>query len=250
MDKKTNWRIVSLTHDYSSNKIQRHFNKRISDLEKAAVSIPIIMDRKDLAHEIASNVGYSEKKTLGLYGSGTYHHITYGLCRIAKSLSDGFTYIHIDHHNDSDYNPSELSCDSFVKNIVQDGFAKNFILVGSFHPQASTYVNDFDFRKYPQEIMPKILKQVKTNDVYLSIDLDVMADDEVSTSMLYSRGVMKKKTLIDLIEGIKSEKRIISADILGYTWSPFPSMNSKSKELYEDISKLILGEEEWKLHLR
>src|SRR3989338_7615119 len=244
MDKKTDWRIVSLTHDYSSNKIHKYFDKRISDLEKADVSISPTMNKRDLAHEVASAVGYSEKRTLGLYGSGSYHHMTYGLCRIARSLSEGFTYIHIDNHNDGNYDPSELSCDAFVNNLVEDGFAKNIILVGSYHPLASTYVNDFDFRKYPQDVIPKILKQVKTNDVYISIDLDVMEDKEVSTSMFYSRGTMKKETLLDLIEGIKSKKRIISADILGYTWSLFPSMNSKSKKLYEDISRAILGEEE------
>lgn len=249
MDTKTDWRIVSLKHDYSSNKIQKHFEKKITDLEKAAVFVSPTMEKRDLADEIALKVGYSDKRTLGIYGSGYYHHMTYGLCRIAKELSAGFTYIHIDHHNDGEYDPSELNCGSFVHNISDDEYAKDIIFVGSYHPYA-TYIDNFYFRKYPKDVIPLILRKIKTDDVYLSIDLDVMDRTEVSASLCYSRGKMDKTTLLDLIEGIKSKKRIISADILGHTWSPFPCRNRKSKELYEDIAKTILGEEEWNLHLR
>lgn len=74
MDNKTDWRIVSLTHDFSSNKIQKYFEKKITGLEKAAVLISPAMEKRDLADEIESKVGYSDKRTLGIYAD-PYPHL-------------------------------------------------------------------------------------------------------------------------------------------------------------------------------
>ncbi len=241
------WNITSLTPDISSGTIYKHFSKRLKDLKVADIWLPHHADRLDVSNEIAVKVGLLEKKTLFMYGSGSYHHLAYGLCRLASELSHGMAYIHIDHHNDSHLSSlGRIDCGSFVQHIVKSGYAKCSLLIGSSHSSALGFTDEFAMYKTNMQSLEEILGMSKNKDAYLSIDLDVMKWNEASTS--YSHGQMDKEMLLDAIRVIKSRKNIICADILGYTFSFF--QKKKSMQLYEDIAKAIIGEDEWKLHLK
>ncbi len=241
------WRIASLLHDFSSNSINRHFKKIVKDLEEPYVTIGLEMDKHDVSKEVIQKVKYSDKKALTVYGSGSYHHITYGLCKLANNISNNYTYIHIDHHNDYGSLERKLDCGSFVSSILNDKLAKDVIMIGCSHSEMSNFTDEWLIGKCGKPAIEDIILKSKCNNVYLSIDLDVMLDDEISTSPLYSRGRMTKGMLLEIIGTIKSMRTIISADILGYSFSLFPSKRKKAMLLYEDIAKAILGEEEWQV---
>lgn len=243
------WSIVSLVPDFSSKAVCNHFSKKLKDVKEAQIWLPYNAKKMDISNEVAAKVGNFEKRTLSVYGSGSYHHLTYGLCRLASDLSHNLTYIHIDHHSDAYKNTSgKISCGSFVQDIVDDGFAKEFLLIGSVHRSAAGFTDEHSLRKTGMATLDEILGNSRCNDVYLSIDLDVMKKDELSSTI--SRGTMERGMLLEAISHIKSRKNIVSADILGYAISLFPSKKKKSMQLYESIAKAILGEDEWELHVR
>lgn len=249
MERQPEWNLISLVPDFSSGSLHRHFSGKLKDLKKADIIIGSNVRREYVSNEVASKVGFYSKKTLALYGSGQYHHLAYGLCRLANDLSKNFAYIHIDHHSDSYKSKTgKISCSSFVQYIVGDGFAKESLLIGATHPSAAGFTDEHSLYKSGMKTLEELLDNSRYDNVYLSIDFDIMKKGEIST--IPSRGAMDKKMILDVIGIIKSKKNIISADILGYTFSLFPSRRQKSMQLYEDVAKAIIGKEEWDLHLK
>lgn len=243
------WRIVSLIPDLSSGRVASHFSKVLSDNIEAKVSVNRYTRRIDVEEEVCNAIGLSDKKALTIYGSGSYHHCTYGLCCLAKKNFNDFSYVHIDHHGDCGPGYS-LNCGNFVKQILEDKIAADYLFIGGADRHASAFASEWIIGKVGVSVLEEFINRSKSNNIYLSIDLDVMSYSEVSTSVLYDRGIMSKEILLDTIRFIKSRKNIISADILGYTFSFSKSRRQKSMELYEDIAKAIIGEDEWESHLR
>lgn len=243
---RDDWQIVSLEMDETGKELGRYFAKRAKNLKRVHLSDELY-DRDDLAKKIRRIV-VPGRKTLAIYGSGRFHHYTYGLCKAADRLSDGYCYIHFDHHDDyAANNPQRLECGSFVNAILEDTHATSAIFIGTSIPWTnSIYSIDCSGKEQTSPSLEKILKKT-TRDVYLSFDLDVMDMSEITTD--YFGGDMEANELVRLIKMIKGKKRIISADILGYSrngldcyynrGSDKPSPE-KSKQLYEKIAKAIL----------
>jgi len=188
--------------------------------------------KKETVEEaVKSAIKPKDERALVVYGSGSFHHYTYGLSRIAQRSSNEFTYIHIDHHNDwfgSSIDP-DLICGNFVGHIARNTankgiiHPKNIIFIGS-KPDHYDFINDatkehtisFKENQIRDDNFREIRKVLADNpeDAYLSIDLDVMADEEARTS--YSRGNLRKKELLYIVDMVKSSKNLIGADVLGY----------------------------------
>lgn len=172
------------------------------------------------------------RKLLSVYGHGSYHHLTYGLCKYASNISSAYSYIHIDHHNDSyriksDLEKSMLNCGNFVPYIFESTNAKDVLYIGSSKPG----INDEPVYKLinncgismPENISGELnenellanLNFLSCNDVYITMDLDVMDPREIITG--YSRGSLSKEGLLKAISIIKNKKNIIGVDILGYS---------------------------------
>lgn len=210
-----------------------------------------LYDKSIITSMVKNLLGENPKRRLVLYGSGNYHHYTYGLCRLADALSEEYGYIHIDHHSDFKNSASPLDsnvyCGSFVQAILAETNASEALFIGSRETQ------DFDGSKLPhpsiieRELMgsngQKLLEQklrALPRDVYLTIDLDVMHRDEIATS--YDRGIMRKKRLMKTLDTIKQSKNIISADALGLVTDimSFNCTVEKSLKLYEDIADMLM----------
>ncbi len=241
------WQIVSLEMDKSGTELGRYFAKLAKNLKRAHLSDELC-DRDGLAKKIGRIV-VPERKTLVIYGSGSFHHYTYGLCRAADRLSKGYCYIHFDYHDDYDTdNPQRLGCGSFVNAILQDTHAAQAIFIGTSIPWKQSIHSIGCSGK--EETISDLERTLKKNpqDVYLSFDLDVMDPSEISTD--YSMGDMGADELVRLIEMIKGKKRIIGADVLGYSRDGYSTARymypsylptpKKSKQLYARIAKAVL----------
>lgn len=214
-----------------------------------------------------------ESRIMATIGHGSYHHLSYGLCKLADSLSKGYLYIHIDHHIDS-WRPEHLllnegiiNCRNFVPYILEDTNAVTALFLGDnfnllkpdwgydkarklLGKKECKYMKEMASGKFEINDLERLLDSVNVEDVYVTFDLDVMHAKEVITG--YDRGVLSKSGLFEAIEAIKKHKKIIGADIAGYstgrddithTCNGYDLSEEKAKaksiNLYKDIITLV-----------
>lgn len=263
------WKLYSLEMDDGGRKIGEYFQskgygisrinpgKEIAGIENFIPDFEKHADAELTAKAISDCIN-TDSRVLALYGHGGYHFFTYGLVRRAGGLVDGMGYIHIDRHHDSwfvDY--KTLRCGAFVKQIYQntrvcdikggilylgsDGGAKNGIW----------FLDTLQGSKLTEGVnLEKRLESMKIPDVYVTIDLDVMHEEEVRTA--FERGGLKVAELKSVLRKIKRQKRIISADICGFTETNLPYANraylvgreipsfEQSMEVYRELADIII----------
>lgn len=189
--------------------------------------------------------------TLAVYGSGWFHHFTYGLTAAAGNKK--FCYIHVDRH--TDFLPGYRLRDgaiiysNFVEDIRRDN-ANDLILIGSFISDYKGFVLApiMDSINTPEALIA-IEKHLDStyDDVYVSFDLDVL-DNEVINDW-QKEGKMSRKRLLEFARMIKKKKNIIGADILGFTnsnygfksWDAYAGMVRKSRSVYKDLIEIVTG---------
>ena len=173
------------------------------------------------------------KTPLVVYGSGDYHHYTYGLCReVADKRSAGYSYIHIDQHTDfgspREFRPkkSDLCCGDFVAQIVEDTNAKSSTHIGQDFTwnlgsvARGTKFTDYMFSmhlKDNQMWFRKIRDMLSWTkpEVYVTIDLDVLTPPFIRTD--YENGDLTLPQLLQTIRKIKQRRKIVGLDICGLT---------------------------------
>lgn len=264
------WSLYSLELDGGAEEIGSYFQKRGYSIKRAVPQevsrgeYATIIEKSEIERIVRSSIE-SNGKNLVLYGDGNCHHFTYGLCRLADKISDEYCYIHIDHHFDAygDPNKNNLNCANFVGQILSDChvYSKNTrghkfyaIFIGSM-PDAR-FMNSFSLscdNAFNERELKKSTKRLELilgnmpDDAYVTMDLDVMAESEIYTEYQSHKGMLKRN-LLDILGIIKSRKRIIGADVLGYTHRNQGHMNIgafkrwKSKRLYKAIVDRIMGE--------
>ena len=147
---------------------------------------------------------------------------------------------HHDCWDDSDREDNQtLWCGGFVRSIRRD-CAAQVLTVGT---QNSPYREVGRFTQ--QEHMPVLLKEKLMdfpNDVYLSFDLDVLDPAIMLTD--WPDGIMQIESLINCIDEIKKAKRIIGADILGFSGDKMrkemQNVYQRSLQVYREIVSALL----------
>ncbi|GAF74306.1 unnamed protein product, partial [marine sediment metagenome] len=208
----------------------------------------------------------SKKPTIVVYGHGSYHHYTYGLCRVlATRRSEDFAYIHIDQHHDmwKLYGDS-VDCSRFVQLIVEDCSLSHALLIGNKNEYKipKRFISEIKNKLYSQVPVNELKKNLEKklynalkklpDDVYISFDLDVMNKSEIQTG--WPGGELIREEILQCIRVIKSKKNIIGVDILGwsvdfeenrerpeYQQSLQSEMAQKSLSLYAAIVSEIMG---------
>lgn len=245
------WKVVSLEIDYPAIAIGDYFEKYFD--------VPLLRTCRNtrtewIRHSKKSIINLTKKslqeittRKLVVYGSGNFHHYTYGLCMHASRMCQDFGYIHFDHHNDYNIEPEreirgEIACGTFVKTILEDTNASAALFVGSRPPKEALingiphpYIYEEHLRTHSRfNKLERLLKQLP-DDVYLSFDLDVMCKSAIITA--WDQGNLKIHELMKAISIIKKNKNIIGADILGYG---DPQNKLGGKDLYVKIAQSIL----------
>lgn len=254
-----NWQLAVLETDAPARTIGDYFEHELGKSISRGVihryGYEIDSNPRTIDGKINSILGNSLERKLAMYGNGSYHHYTYGLCRHADRFSDDYAYIHFDHHTDYEYFPKKdmIDCSTFVGTILsgRDTNASTALFIGS-RPIAPPKIFGIPllmpFSIYPsvldEEIRSKGLKTIEKKlrrlpkDVYMSFDLDVMDRSEIYTEPLFDNGSLKTDELLGIIDVIKKRKRIIGADILGFAGT---RESSKGPELYAQIAESVMG---------
>lgn len=239
------WELVSLELDQPGKRIGEYFEKTLKlDIKRVSYRKERDYVSKDLICRMVNKaLGKGPERKLVFYGSDYYHHFTYGLCKHADRFNDSYAYVHFDHHSDC-FNggiKSEISCGSFVDDILKDSNASAVLFLGSrppihtdFSKKACISLLEEQLRHYSFRKLEKRLSKLP-DEVYLSFDLDVMSEGAITTA--YNQGTLQTKELMKILDAIKRTKRIIGDDILGYG-----DIEGKEigKELYAKIARSLL----------
>jgi len=257
-----------MTHDESSKELKSFFDDRweggVSHLEltKQGSRYDPTMFQSCEIQKTLKPLQEIKGKPITVYGHGSYHHYTYGVVgNTMPQRTNEFLYIHIDYHTDAGLAKNRctcgtphnlhgkcgmnLSCGAFVMELKDHG-ARNFLFIGTdahcgwkrkrWIRQNQLLQSDY------VSLLAKHLKGKKCEDVYISMDLDVLTSAEIPTG--YGRGKISLRHLLDILTTIKEHKNILGADILGLCRKDVGSHRdngSKKKSYYQPTGYLTYG---------
>lgn len=247
------WALYSLEMDEPGKKIGRFFKESGFTIIREPINTDFPRYPSNIEKAVTSAVPF-EGKVLAVYGSGSLHYFTYGLCRRADSLSQEYGYIHIDHHSDdyfvsTDYGEKinekayEIHCGAFVREIVFTTNVRkpeNVLWIGGSKGNlyGSSSISESALTVEGLSSLERMLCALP-NDVYVTIDLDVMSSSEIITD--WGNGNMNTRSLLAILDVIKEKKRIISADICGLSSQKISRGLAGGMKLYTTIASNLLG---------
>jgi arginase family enzyme len=260
------WNVASIKHDLPSEEISEFFAERWTDdvfeieLRNPGAKYDRVENYSCAINRELKELQDVKGKPLTVYGHGSFHHYTYGIVgNTMPQRTNEFLYIHIDYHTDAGIPTQKcncqsahglyrcglsLGCGSFVTTLKDHG-ANNLLFVGTdAHcgwkrkrgiKQEQLLQSDF------QRVVEKQLKGKKIHDCYISMDLDVLRNEEIPTG--YGRGKITLRHLLDILTVIKENKNIVGADILGLCRGDSGSHRDKSKKrgYYQPTGYLTYG---------
>lgn len=188
---------------------------------------------------VSINKRLKKRKDKGItfIGSGNYHYVTYLLM---SEIESPFTLVLFDHHTDMMDAPCEslVTCGSWVlKSLEKLPMLKKVIIIGtredlleSIPENLNKKVLVFSKKELGQaDIRQYIKTAISTDNVYFSIDKDVLEESEAVTN--WDQGNMKLKELINLIKYISIGKQICGIDVCGeYSYNPISNFCRDSLE--------------------
>ncbi len=257
------WKLLVLEVDEPSKDLGDFF-KRVWEKETVVKRIRgDLWNRDQIQKEVEAVVSdVRADRVLTVYGHGRYHHYTYGLCRaVADPRSRAYTYLHIDHHpDDHDFQGNiDLACGGFVNTILKKSNATQARCIGadincgkSFKEADAIYNlqytgpimterkgnrKEIDVRQNINASITRLLFDTP-QDIYVSMDFDVMANEELKTD--YSRGDLRLPELLECLDVLMKQRNLISADMLGYSSD---ELHGKSLAFYAIVAGRIIGKD-------
>jgi len=172
---------------------------------------------EDSLKEINSFLQRRQHRGITFIGSGNYHYVTYLLL---KEMKKPFSLVLFDNHPDIGQNNGDqmLSCGTWVSHALSNNpLLKNVIIIGPTDNKASRIHSPriivFSFKGNQAYSTTSILSAIPTDNVYISIDKDVLNGKEVQTN--WDQGVMTTDTLIHFLSSIFQFKKVEGVDICG-----------------------------------
>lgn len=156
---------------------------------------------------------------ISIFGSGNFHYLTYA---VLKNLNKKSAVIVFDHHDDFENfeYPNFTSCGSWIFDLIENNqFVTQVLVLGSDveNKNLKTFEDsklkvlkekDLSFEK-----LKSTLSCVNTENIYLSIDRDILSENELKTD--WDQGNISVHFLCECISYIASNFKIIGADICG-----------------------------------
>lgn len=190
------------------------------------------------AQKISSALKPSKRGALTFYGSNDYHHVSSVLL---KQFIHPITIIVFDHRPDWSILWPKLACNSWVSrcveevnmiNVIEFGVGKEAMrrpwkMAGNLRSYRGGRLKIYG--KHPMPLIPKIVDQIHTEDVYISLDKSCLKVDENLSN--WDEGDMSLKMVLDIIHAIGKSKKIVGMDVTG----------DYSKPQFEHIFKRIFA---------
>lgn len=157
------------------------------------------------------------RKGITFIGSGNYHYVSYLLL---KEISKPFTLVLFDHHPDlgTGHDETILSCGSWVAYALKElPLLQKVIIIGptellpshTHNPRIVIFPIDGSHYYSPKSI----LSAIHTENVYISIDKDVLNTEEAVTN--WDQGMLDTAALMNIMNSILENKQVEGVDICG-----------------------------------
>lgn len=223
------------------------YKPAIIDLRDVALQTRILINKKNKAI-LAERIKGLAQGSINFLGSGDFHHVS---SLLVNQINEPISLIVFDFHPDWDAASPNLSCGSWVKEVLDNKNIQKVIIIGASSSDISTWhlqngsLAALESRKleiYPYEHGPSwaffydnsflkkiswlelknrdlmdfftdILAGLPTQKVYVSIDKDCLKNKFALTN--WEEGLMNLDELLLMLKLIKDKKEIVSLDITG-----------------------------------
>ncbi len=163
--------------------------------------------------EIGKRLSSRSHRGITFIGNGNYHYVTYLLL---GEINRPFSLVLFDNHTDAKSSEGAfelLSCGSWVARAAERfPHLKRALIVGASaernHPHSQKIVI------WPNTVDPqKLISAIPTEDVYISIDKDVLDRSFAATN--WDHGNMHLQVLITALKTIILRKNVLGIDVCG-----------------------------------
>lgn len=175
------------------------------------------------AQKIKEKIKYINIEGIHFIDSGNYHYMTkLWLDKLKKNVD----LIVFDHHPDMQQSSfgNILSCGSWIKDSIDSNvFIKRVIVIGvddnlveeidKKYLKNVTFIKKSVSENDSETVLDIIMKIKLENDIYISIDKDVLSQREVKTN--WDQGNLQLDVLIAIIDYLKYNYKINGIDICG-----------------------------------
>jgi arginase family enzyme len=240
--------ILDFDGTYDEQNFYRSFLCERLDLKKME-SVCRFCDHASFAR-IREKLSRNPFRKIAFLGSGNYHYVSFAL---VSKIKTPFTLVLFDHHTDlmDEPSPSLISCGGWVRNVLDT--LPNLIkvlIIGADGNLTTSRENRYGSRV---ELIPnhrlreeeeRILKEIPTRSIYLSIDKDALSPHDASTD--WDQGKMRIGKMLKIVEALSRSHRIVGADVcgeasLGETLSETVAAKEKNDLANRRILKALLA---------
>lgn len=201
--------VANFSGEYYRQGLKSHFRDSIwvdlSDIEGTSCYCDTVAES-----EIKSRISDIDCNAIHWLDSGDYHYMTK---LWTDKLSESFSLVLFDNHPDCQKPEfgNILSCGSWVGEMLEsNGFLKEVFMFG-VDPELYAETKFFASRICLEQ-SARLLTGLEEN-VYISIDKDVLASDVVITN--WDQGKMRQEDLLGMIRRIAERNMVIGVDICG-----------------------------------
>lgn len=201
-----------------SNKIYKELYSTKIDLYDLRETY--IMCHLDVLEEISKRLPIHQNDRLYYLGNGNYHYLTLVLL---KRLTEPYTLITFDHHNDAgDFPfPEMTSCGSWIQTAIEMfPLMERVIVIGADQENGKktgkNVSNKIFFVKNEEnsfQSLQKTASLIQTKNIYISIDRDYLSEEVVQTN--WDQGKNKLPDLLQAIKVLANHHILVGADVCG-----------------------------------
>ena len=179
-----------------------------------------------LREKISEYFATAKEPQLLFMGAGDFHHATALLLEatLAK-IEEPITLIHFDNHPDFVKSNLVTSCGSWVNDAAQHPKIEKIITIGVCSKDLQNakkmggnlgLIESGKLVILPykeQQAMDNLLSYIPTKNVYITIDKDVLASEDITSN--WDQGMMRLPYLLRVLREIGEQHTIIGADVNG-----------------------------------
>lgn len=225
--------IVMLNFDQSY--IYQHFYRKepVKWLDFTDMLGVHMFCEKSTAQQISKKLSTVTQGGITFLGGGNFHYISYLLL---SRIEQPFSLVLFDHHTDMMPSPSEelISCGSWVLKALEKLPAlQKVILIGVNELWREQIPHAFQhklsvFPEHTSLTSQTIIDAIPTENIYISIDKDVLALSESRTN--WDHGSLLLKDLIHMVKDFSRHKKLLGVDVCGeYPFTPQTAQQSRTK---------------------
>jgi arginase family enzyme len=197
---------------------QQHQLFRCADewVELADIAATNLFCAREALAEIRRRLSARTARGITYIGSGNYHYVSYEFLR---EIDHPFSLVLFDNHTDakrSDHLLGLLTCGSWVAEAASSlPHLQQVVMVG-VHADC---LLDYPEMRSKMVLLPdldhprQLLTALSVDDVYISIDKDVLDRSDAVTN--WDQGTMRLKQLIETLHSLVLSKNVIGIDVCG-----------------------------------